>query len=769
MAKSIKENFNKILSIFILIQPVIDLVTGILIHNKINLTIGIIIRALFLLFIVYTCLFTYKRKKLLIPYLIIFIYSLLYVIGIIVFKDNASLFKEIQGLFRTMYFPLLLISLYSIKDELNISKSVLFSSLVLYLVFIIVPTSLNIGFKSYAITKSGTLGFYNSANEISGIISILTPIIFIMFKESKNVFLKIIFTIIYLIVILTIGTKTPLLSLFVTVFWLYIWLLFKFFKEKKYKLIGLSLLVIIVGLLSLVMVIPKTNFYKNIKTHINYLKIKDVEDIIENPIIFDHFIFSERLTFLGNKKDIYDNSSIYQKLFGIGYLENYKETKLIEIDYYDIYYSHGLIGFIVFFSIYIYVLIDLIKGKHIIDFDRCMISISLFLVIILSMFSGHIITAPAVSIFVAILIIYLKEKNKKELLFTAVNLEIGGIETSLINLANRIDKNKYNVTIILEEKKGVLLNRLNKNIKVLELKVSNNKNAIIRKTINTLRRLMFTVFNYHNYDFSCCYATYGLSGNKLSKIASSNNSIYVHSDYKYVYKNINDFHVFFDQRKIKDFKYIIFVSKESQNSFLTEYPTLKNKTLVLNNFIDINSIIEKSHQKIIERNNKNKKLFVFIGRLDDSSKKLTRALNIVKELKNIELLVVGDGPDRKKYEKYVKENDLSSRVKFIGQKPNPYPYMNIADYIILTSDYEGFPVVYLEAIVLKKKIITTVPTSDDLIDIRNYATIISKDEKKMVKEVKEALEKTTKTKEIDLEQVQNERMKSFEALFDGVI
>lgn len=769
MTKSIKENFNKILSIFMLIQPVIDLVTGILIHNKINLTIGIIIRALFLLFIVYICLFTYKKKKLLIPYLIIFIYSLLYIIGILVFKDNASLFKEIQGLFRTMYFPILLISLYSIKDDLNISKSVLFSSLVLYLVFIIVPTSLNIGFKSYAITKSGTLGFFNSANEISGIISILTPIIFIMFKETKSIFLKIVFTIVYLIVILTIGTKTPLLSLFVTIFWLYIWLLFKYFKEKKYKLIGLSLLVIIVGLLSLVMVIPKTNFYKNIKTHINYLKIKDVDDVIENPIIFDHFIFSERLTFLGNKKNIYDNSSFYQKLFGIGYLENNKETKSIEIDYYDIYYSHGLIGFIVFFSIYIYVLIDLIKGKHTIDFNRCMISISLFLVIILSMFSGHIITAPAVSLFVAIIIIYLKEKNKKELLFTAVNLEIGGIETSLINLANRIDKNKYNVTIILEEKKGVLLNRLNKNIKVLELKVSNNKNIIIRKIVNTLRRLLFTIFNYHNYDFSCCYATYGLSGNKLSKIASSNNSIYIHNNYKYVYRDKKEFYRFFDERKIRNFKHIIFVSNEAKKDFLIEYQDLKSKSLVLNNFININSIVEKSHIKISQKNSKDNKLFVFIGRLDDSQKKITRMLNLVKNIKNIELWLVGDGPDRKQYEKYVNDNDISSRITFMGQQTNPYQYMAKADYVILTSDYEGFPVVYLEAIVLKKKIITTVPTSDDLIDIKDYATIISKDEKKMVKEIKEALEKTTKTKEIDLEKVQNERMKSFEALFNGVI
>ena len=93
MTKSIKENFNKILSIFILIQPVIDLVTGILIHNKINLTIGIIIRALFSLFIVYTCLFTYKRKKLLIPYLIIFIYSLLYIYKYIVSNRWSKVYK----------------------------------------------------------------------------------------------------------------------------------------------------------------------------------------------------------------------------------------------------------------------------------------------------------------------------------------------------------------------------------------------------------------------------------------------------------------------------------------------------------------------------------------------------------------------------------------------------------------------------------------------------------------------------------------------------
>lgn len=772
MTKIIKQNINKILSIFILIQPIIDLITGLLIHNNINLTIGIIIRTIFLLLIVYTTLITYKKKKTLIPYLITIIYSILYIIGIVIFKDNISIsiFKEIQGLFRTMYFPLLLISLYSIKDELNISKSVLFSSLALYLLFIIIPNSLNIGFKSYAITKSGTLGFFNSANEISGIISILTPIVFIMFKESKNILLKVLFTIIYLIVILTIGTKTPLLALIVTIFWLYIWLLFKYFKEKKYNLIILSFIVVIIGLLSLIIIVPKTNFYKNIKTHINYLKIKDVEDIVENPIIFDHFIFSERLTFLNNKKQIYDNSTIYQKLFGIGYLENNKETKLIEIDYYDIYYSHGFIGFIIIFSIYVYILINLIKGKHKIDFNRCMISISLFLIIILSLFTGHIITSPAVSIFVVIIILYLDEKKKKNLLFTAVNLEIGGIENALINLLNNIDYKKYNVDIILEEKKGPLLRRVNKKVLVKELKVSNNSNIFIRKIINLYRKTLFSIFNYHNYDFSCCYATYSYSCSILARTSSKNSSIYIHSNYAQLYPKKSEFKEFFDSRKIAEFNKIIFVSNESKKEFLRVYPKLKPKTEVINNYININKIQELSEGKIEEKRLKDKKLLVFVGRLDDSSKKVKRAINLIKEIEELELWIVGDGPDKKMYADYIKENKLEERVKLLGMKLNPYPYMKESDYIILTSDYEGFPVTYLESIVLNKEIITTIDVSDDEINIgKDYAYIIPKKESEMIKKVKNILTKKQKRKNIDLNNIQKERMKKLEKIFDEVV
>ena len=763
----IKCNISKILSIFILLSPFIDLFTGIFIHSlNINFTIGIIIRILFLIFICFITLFTFKKKNILIPYLIIGIYFICYIVVNLIYKDS-SILKEIQELIKVFYFPIILISLYSIKEEIHISRMTLFTTLFMYLILIFVPTFLNVGYKTYEITKAGTLGFFNSANEISGIIAILTPIMFIIFTESKNLIPKLILGIMYLVVILMMGTKTPLLSLGITLMISIIYYWTNLVKNKKYKQVFLSLFILILGISSLIIIIPRTNFYKNIETHLHYLKLNSITEVFKSEKYVDHFIFSSRLKFLRNKAKIYNKSNIYEKLFGIGYINNNKLTKSIEMDYFDIYFSHGIIGFIIYFSISISILIKILSNKINKSYQRLMYETSLFLIIILSLFTGHILTAPSPSILVIIIVLSLNKKHKKRLLFTDVNLEIGGIEKAQINLLDNINYNKYKVDLILEEKKGTLLSKVNKNVLIKELKVSNNKNKIIRKSINLTRKLIFKILEYKNYDFSCCYTTYSYSSNKLALIASSNNSLYIHSDYKYVYKNKDDFRKFFDTRKVNEFKRIIFVSNESKNSFLEEYNELKDKCVVINNFIDTKDIISKSHEKIELKKNKNKKLFVFVGRLDDSSKKLKRAINLVKEISSIELLIVGDGPDRKMYEDFTKKCKVENRVTFVGSKENPYPYMNEADYVILTSDYEGFPVTYLEAITLNKNIITTIETSDESIDMKDIAYIIPKEEKEMVKSVKEILKENSKKKNINIDKIQKNKIKIFEELFDN--
>lgn len=422
--------------------------------------------------------------------------------------------------------------------------------------------------------------------------------------------------------------------------------------------------------------------------------------------------------------------------------------------------------FIIFSLIYL-VSIVLLREKVKVSI---IIPILSLLTTIVCLLIKDIMILPTIIINVVTVILSKMKKNKKRLLFTAYNFEIGGIETALINLLNNINYDKYNVTVILEEKKGILLPKVNKLVSVKELKVSQNKNTIIRKITNLIRKLVFTIFNYQTYDFSCCYATYSYSGNKLANIASKNNVLYVHSNYKDLYKTEDEFKKFFETRNINKFRKIIFVSNESAADFKNVYPNLENKIAVFNNFIDVEKIKLLSEENIKDKKNKDTNLFVFVGRLDDSSKKLSRAINLVKEIKDITLWVVGDGPDKDKYKKLVKENKVEDRVVFFGKKENPYPYMREADYIILTSDYEGFPVTYLEAITLNKKIITTIDVSDESINIgKDFAHIISKQEDKMVKEVKTILKQSKRLKKIDIEEIQKKRIISLEKIFDEVI
>lgn len=769
MNKYLEKNISKIVSIFILLQPILDLITGLCVNLlDFNITIGIIIRILFLALIMYVTTFVFKKKLSLWIYISIIFYSILYLIGIFIYKDG-SYFAEIQGLVKAFYFPILLISLYEIRNEIKISNLTLVITLFTYLMCIFIPSLLNIGFKTYQIAKIGTLGFYNSANEISGIISLLTPIMFTLILGKNKYLIKGLMLLVYLIVILMMGTKTPLLSLCITLGSIFIYYMYHCIKKKTYKPIIYSVVLILVGFASLILVLPKTNFYKNIEIHLDYLEVDNVFEVFTEYELVDHFIFSQRLTFLENKNDLYLKSSAYEKIFGIGYTHKNKVTKAIEMDYFDIFYSHGIIGFALYFGIYLYVLSQIFKAKQKTTYTRCMQLVALLLILVLSMFTGHIITGPAVSLIAAILIIMLAKRNKKDLMFAAVNFDIGGIEKALVNLLNRINYDKYNVDVVLEEKKGIFLPKIISKANITELKVSNHKNVIIRKVTNMYRKLIYTILNYQNYDFSCCYATYSYSANKLALISSKNNAFYVHSNYTYIYKDEKEFRQFFDTRNIDKYKRIIFVSNEAKNDFMKFYNHLENKLEVLNNFIDIDSIKATSIEELDVKKSKNK-LFVFVGRLEDHSKKLTRALNLVKEIKDIDLWIIGDGPDKKKYEDYVKKNNISKRVFFLGRKSNPYPYMNEADYVILTSDYEGFPVTYLEAIVLNKKIITTIDVSDDAINMgKDYAFIVSKDEKKMVEEVKEILRKDKKVKSIDLNKVQNNKMLKFEEMFDEVI
>ena len=77
----------------------------------------------------------------------------------------------------------------------------------------------------------------------------------------------------------------------------------------------------------------------------------------------------------------------------------------------------------------------------------------------------------------------------KKLLFAAYSLDVGGIEKALVNLVNVLQNRGYDITVVLEKKQGIFLEDIDKKIKIIEYLPSNNKNAILRKIVNLVKRV----------------------------------------------------------------------------------------------------------------------------------------------------------------------------------------------------------------------------------------------------------------------------------------
>lgn len=411
----ISKNIILIFTIFLFMQPILDVVTGVILYYfNITFTFSAIIRILFLIFAVYYIIFISDKKYRKILYLL-FVYCILFSIINIVLKSNSNIVLEIKYLLNNIYLPVLLIFIFDMLNNNKINEKNLYRILLIYLFLIFIPNLFNIGFNSYAYSKTGSVGFFYSANAVGSIISIISPLLISNLIINKRKLSLLIFLGVYFYVILTLGTKAPLLCAGIILFYYFILYIVNLFKKRKYLYIVIGLIIIFAFIICLVNIIPSTPFYKNLIIHLKFLKIKTFSDLFTFKNI-DHFIFSSRLSFLKKTFNIFIDSSIYQKLFGIGYVLNGKQIKISEMDYLDTFIHQGILGFIVIYFIYFKSLFTIFKiyfGRfkiNFLDIRKSSIIISMAISILCALLTGHVLATPSVSIFVCTLIgIYYKE------------------------------------------------------------------------------------------------------------------------------------------------------------------------------------------------------------------------------------------------------------------------------------------------------------------------------------------------------------------------
>lgn len=112
---------------------------------------------------------------------------------------------------------------------------------------------------------------------------------------------------------------------------------------------------------------------------------------------------------------------------------------------------------------------------------------------------------------------------------------------------------------------------------------------------------------------------------------------------------------------------------------------------------------------------------LYVGRLEETQKRVSRVVDVWKNMAsrfpNWRLDVVGDGPDRGTYEKQAKGVD---RIAFHGFR-NPAEFYAKSKVLLLTSDFEGFGLVLVEALAAKcvPLVLGTYPSVHDIINGAN--------------------------------------------------
>lgn len=332
----------------------------------------------------------------------------------------------------------------------------------------------------------------------------------------------------------------------------------------------------------------------------------------------------------------------------------------------------------------------------------------------------------------------------KKLLFAAISLDVGGIETALVTLLNYLAREKkYDITLVLERKEGIFLDTIDPAIKIIEYTPNADKNIITRKIKNLAKQIKFKAKYKNKYDFSASYATYSKPDSFVARTASKNSALWVHGDYMTMFrKDKKEYINFFRELKSKKFKEIVFVSETAKNVFIKEIKT-KQSVEVIHNLIDYENIIEKSKEQIEDVKKSEIYTFLNVGRHTEEDKRLSRIIEASKLLKQdnlkFRIVMIGTGKDDKDYKKLVSKYSLQDQILFLGQKSNPYPYFKIADSLLTTSEHEGFPVVYIEAMTLGLPILTTEVSDSKKVIQNKYGIVTNKDVDSIYKAMKLAI------------------------------
>ena len=153
------------------------------------------------------------------------------------------------------------------------------------------------------------------------------------------------------------------------------------------------------------------------------------------------------------------------------------------------------------------------------------------------------------------------------------------------------------------------------------------------------------------------------------------------------------------------------VSDKIAQSLKQNFPNLKIVPQILPIFVDIQKIIDAPAETSLRQQFSQFNFIILMASRLTKEKEIGTALQVlasfVTDFPHTGLIIAGDGPEKKNLERLAQTLDISDHVVFVGWQENLIPYFKIANLFLLTSRYEGYGMILIEAGASGLPIITT--------------------------------------------------------------
>ncbi|MDU2663346.1 MAG: O-antigen ligase family protein [Clostridium perfringens] len=394
-----KKYDNLIYYIFILI-PIVDSINGILIKNNVIFNIGQIYRILTMVIMVFIAMKISKN------YFNIFVIAILFFLSLNLYYYyyNNNIKSILEDIISNSKLFMIFVIYFSYKVMLNNNKignyvinKIISTLIIIFPLTILIPYILGIGFNTYS-NSAGFKGFYNANNDLSIVLLIFTIFAINDFLNKRSLKSTIILSI-NIISLLMVGAKTSLLGLALVLIIYFKNILLKLFKRKGIFITIILSTIIYIFYDDLIAIwnksIERLNYFYNINNSFITLLLSH-----RNIYLIDSF-----------KVLINIKYPILALLLGTGTYfrcNGVVQGRIVEMDFFDILFSNGLIVLIIVIYLLYYIYRDRYKGNSEYDYKLAFI-----ITIVLSVIVGHVFYSAMSGTILSIIMMGLVTKQYK--------------------------------------------------------------------------------------------------------------------------------------------------------------------------------------------------------------------------------------------------------------------------------------------------------------------------------------------------------------------